>query len=156
MNIRPAKIGDWEVLTDLFTGLIKHAKIISPALKTLDKKNISGIKKYAKKCINTKQNHFLLLAEIDGEVAGFINFQIRDRPKIYTVKKIGYVNDLFVAQKYRKKSVGKSLMNEATKLFKSKGIKHICLNVLSGNKSASGFYEKHGFTEFKRELIKTL
>jgi len=156
MNIRTAKNKDLDPLTGLFIDLIKHEGAITPALKTLDKKSILGIKKYVKKCINSKYNHFLLLAEIEGKAAGFINFQIKDRPKIYTVKKIGYVSDLFVSQKYRKKSVGKSLMSKATKLFKSKGIKHICLNVLSGNKSASGFYEKYGFTEFKKELIKTL
>ncbi|VVB75025.1 Mycothiol acetyltransferase [uncultured archaeon] len=156
MNIRPAKIKDLNVLTNLFLDLIKNEKSIAPAFKTLDRESIPGIRKYTKKCINSKSNSFLLLAEINEKVAGFIYCQIKNRPKIYTVKKIGYVSDLFVVKKYRKRSVGKSLMNEAIKLFKSKKIKHICLSMLSGNKNALAFYESLGFKEFKKELKKTL
>lgn len=61
----------------------------------------------------------------------------------------GYIYHLAVSQKYRKKGIGKILVEKVICALKTEGIKKIALVVFDANESGNAFWESVGF--IKRE-----
>ena len=80
-----------------------------------------------------------LLAEVNGEVAGFILGELRDSR--------GKIMLLAVSPKYWRKGIGRRLVEELEKRIKEMGGKELTL----GTPFARGFYEKVGFTCYSIE-----
>lgn len=70
----------------------------------------------------------LYVAETDGIVCGFLGMQEH------------YIAGLFVKKEYRKRGVGKALLDQM-KAFRT----HLCLSVYENNYRAVEFYKKSGF-----------
>ena len=65
-------------------------------------------------------------------------------------KNQGEVCTLFILEKYRRKGIGKFLLNEHLKWMKENSCKSIIVNVLFENKKTIDFYESFGF---KKNII---
>lgn len=74
--------------------------------------------------------------EIGGKPAGFVNIVIREEDI--------YLAEIQLGEIYRRKGIGKELLQEAIALSESTG-KRLWLRVVKGN-PAKAFYEKFGFT----------
>jgi ribosomal protein S18 acetylase RimI-like enzyme len=70
--------------------------------------------------------------------------------------KLLYVEDLFVKEDFRRKGIGKKLLDEAIELAKGQGISHLHLQVLDWNTPAIDFYRKHYQPEFDQSWINVL
>lgn len=70
--------------------------------------------------------------------------------------KLLYVEDLFVREDYRRKGIGKLLLDEMIKNAESQGIKYIHLQVLDWNIPGISFYKKHYPAEFDQAWINVL
>lgn len=81
-------------------------------------------------------NFFGFIVE-DGEFAGFITYSVN----IDTAD----LQDLFVAENYRRKGVGDALMASFIKDVKSRGVKKLFLEVRKSNTPAINLYKKSGF-----------
>ena len=57
-----------------------------------------------------------------------------------------FIQDLFVAKKYRKLDIGKKLLHEVVAQNEQQEITHVLLNVDHNNTEAKKFYEKLGFS----------
>lgn len=86
-----------------------------------------------------------LVAQHYNIVVGYIIFWIRYEDE-------GHIISLAVDKKYRKKGVGKKLVDHVTIIFKKYGVKEIKLEVRIKNKGARKFYIKMGFEE--KEILK--
>ena len=82
-------------------------------------------------------NFYGYIAETDGEQAGFITFSVN----VDTVD----LQDLFVAENYRQKGVGKALVTAFISDTKARGIKKLFLEVRESNAVAKSVYENAGF-----------
>ncbi len=80
---------------------------------------------------------FFLLFEEDREVLGYVGLQ--------TVLDEGYITNVAVTKKARKKGVGSALIEQTKKLANEKGLKFISLEVRESNLPAIALYEKQGF-----------
>ena len=156
VKIRNASLKDLVEVSGMILELAKFEKRLAPTFKTIDKKRTNEFKKCAKKYLKKNSNTFLLIAEINKQAAGFIHCEIQKRPNAYTVKKIGFITDLFTKTKYRNKQIGAKLIQKAIKKLKNKKIKHVWLEALTTNTKALKFYEKQGFKEFKKKLKKQI
>src|SRR5687768_1755826 len=78
-----------------------------------------------------------LVAVIDGEVIGTIMAGYEGHR--------GWLNYVAVAPTYRKRGIGRSLMNEAERLLRAEGCAKVNLQVFSGNHGAMEFYQSLGF-----------
>lgn len=91
-------------------------------------------------------NNVFLLAEVDGRPAGMCLFEFHDGsrdPLLFPVKEV-YINDLFVAEEYRRQGIATALYREAERIGADRGAKQISLMVWAFNESARRFYEKLG------------
>ncbi len=82
-----------------------------------------------------------LIAEIDGEIAGFIMGLIQNRE----AGKRGHVYTLDVTGKHRRKGVALRLLKELEQRFQEKGIEFCYLEAQRENLAALELYRKQGY-----------
>jgi GNAT superfamily N-acetyltransferase len=102
-------------------------------------------------------NGCILIAECDGEAAGFVcvvaalRGEAPDDPAPFA-----WVQDLYVKPEYRRQGVAGMLMADAERFARAEGAHQIRLGVLNGNDGARAFYARYGFREYTRVLTKSL
>lgn len=96
---------------------------------------------------------YYLIAQHGWEVMGWILLGFDQN--FYQNKPVGFLYELYVFPPYRKKGVGKLLMNEAIAQLKQAGMNNVQLNVFAGN-SAKKMYEKLGFKNVTTLMEKDL
>lgn len=151
MIIRKAKIKDIPKLVQLAVGLLEYHENFDPYFAPAkDVKDVYA--RFFKKCVYsaTKQ---LLVAEHNDEIAGYALGEIISRPPVFKIRNIGVINDMFVAEKFRKSGIAKQLLTELLDWIKSKKSKYpklnyIELSVHTKNEIGQKAWTKYGFKEF--------
>ena len=78
-----------------------------------------------------------------GEPAGMALFNTY-RLATFSGRRVMYLEDLFVREKFRKKGVGGRLFEEVEKLARELDCVKLEWKCISWNENAKGFYERHG------------
>ncbi len=88
----------------------------------------------------------LLLAEADGVPAGMCLFEMENAPRdpLMLPQKRAYINDIFVAEEFRRLGIAHALYRETERRAKELGAESLCLTVWEFNESAQRFYRKMG------------
>lgn len=96
-----------------------------------------------------------VLAEDDGEILGLAIVTIRNKSGMVK-KKIAYMDDLCVDERFRGQGVGKMLFSFVANMAKKKGAERLDLMVWSFNEKALIFYKELGMKTqrdiFEKEL----
>jgi ribosomal-protein-alanine N-acetyltransferase len=88
------------------------------------------------------RNNLLYVAEIDGDIAGYILVLIkRKNAKLYSIG---------ISEAYRGKKIAQKLLGLILKKLLSLGFKHLLLEVRIDNNAAIALYKKVGFNVVKR------
>ena len=92
-------------------------------------------------------NGKVFVAEVDEAVAGFVTVLTKVKSEEIEEGEIEYglVSDVIVASKYRKRGIGRKLLEAAESYAKSNGVKWLRIGVLAENHSADGLYDSMGF-----------
>ncbi len=142
MIIRKAEIKDLKTIQNL------NNQLFELELEKFDKYLIKGWsfseqgKDYFENAI---KNSFVIVAEIDGEVVGYLLAEEVDIP--YYSFKIAELCNMCVDENFRRKGVGANLYKEFEKYFKSQNIENFIVTASFKNESAKNFYKKMGFVE---------
>jgi len=91
-------------------------------------------------------NSVSLIAQVNGEIAGFIIGLIQH----IRGTKSGHIYTMDVAIKYRRKGVGAKLLKEIEHIFAQKGVKVCYLEARQNNIAALELYKKQGYAEMER------
>ena len=75
---------------------------------------------------------------------------------VFTELTSGYVFDVFVKEKFRRKGIGKTLLKEAEDYLREKGYSRIALSVLARNDSAISLYTKIGYKPERITMTKEI
>lgn len=139
------------MLVDLYDHLNKNGFV----LKLNEEKIVKAIIETA---VDSK---FLkiVLAYVDGQLAGFINFGLAKFNTKFVrsnEKFLGNIIELYVKDEFRSHNVGSCLLKEAEKFFKEQKASVIQVNTMFSNTKAIDFYKKNGFTEDYTAFIKIL
>ena len=151
MKIRKAKIKDIPSIAKLAVELLKYHANFDPYFAPAE--NAEDIyAKYFKRCIYSPSKQ-LLVAECDGEIAGYALIEITSRPPVLKVGNMGLVDDIFMVEKFRKKGVGKQLfigMLDWINKEKSKyaTLDYIELSVNLMDNISQKAWAKYGFKEY--------
>ena len=87
-----------------------------------------------------------LVAEMDGEVVGYVTPELQRRVGNYVRPMLRlHIHDVAVAEKARRRGVGRALFREAERLGRSLGASRIQLSVWAFNTAAREFYASLGF-----------
>ena len=106
----------------------------------------------------TKCDGRVLVAELNEEVAGFATILATVMSEEIAEGEIEYglVSDVVVASKYRKRGIGRKLLEAAESYAKSNGVRWLRIGVLAENHIADGLYDSMGFKRFYIEREKEL
>ncbi|TWD72494.1 ribosomal protein S18 acetylase RimI-like enzyme [Kribbella amoyensis] len=96
---------------------------------------------------------FVFVAEVRGEVAGFVAGEERDH---WSGDIDLYVGELAVAARREGKGVGKALMKAVTQHARQIGVANVTLETGAANRGARKFYKALGFEPEDVRLTKTL
>jgi ribosomal protein S18 acetylase RimI-like enzyme len=89
----------------------------------------------------------IFVAIADDNIVGFVHVletSTKPYPSI-VAHKYAEIIDFFVLDDYRKKGIGKQLLNDVKNWAKSRGLEYIELMALSNNDLGIGFYVHEGF-----------
>jgi (aminoalkyl)phosphonate N-acetyltransferase len=95
-----------------------------------------------------------VVAEVDGEVAGFLDLEFRQRLNFRTPQ--AWIPDLVVAETYRGRGVGAALMGIADELARERGCWSITLESATWRKDAHRFYLREGYADSAYSFSKSL
>lgn len=97
-------------------------------------------------------NYELLVAELEGEIVGFIDqWIIHD---FTHGAKLSYIHSLYVSSEHRRKGVASKLLQEAIKDARNVEVSEIHITTRFDNKPAIKLYRKHGLTKEHLQLEK--
>ena len=153
MMIRKADEKDIDKILDLLSQVLEVHAIIRPDLF------VSGTRKYNEKDLREILGNELrpiFVAEIDGEVVGDVFCVIEEttHSNNYRDTRTLYIDDICVDEKFRRKHVGRELMDFVMKWARDMGCYTVTLNVWEGNDRAMAFYRSLGFEPRKTIMEK--
>lgn len=141
--IREAKIEDLNEVCDMGWELNKiHANI-----DELMKPKVDAYKEYEDAYAKwiKDENYFFYVAEVEGDIAGFVVGTIQDTEPIDEIRKKGYLIAMFVKPEFRKQGLMKQLTQTIENTFKERGIPYISLVVHQKNPNAITAWEQLGY-----------
>lgn len=129
IKIRPANEADLQSLVVLTEEFMP---------REVDNKKRASVLKQALE----NPNYELLIAELEGEIVGFIDqWIIHD----FTYgAKLSYITNLYVRSKHRRKGIADRLLQEAIRNAKNIAVSEIHVTTTFDNKPAIDLYKKHG------------
>ncbi len=138
MKIRQAKQCDIKALLDIYNYEVEHG------VATLDikKKTLTEWEMWF--FAHNIENHPLIIAEIDNEIAGYASLSTYREKEAYcsTVEL-----SIYVSVSYRKQGVATALMEEILQLARNDKSIHTVVSVItSGNAASTKLHQKFGFT----------
>jgi ribosomal protein S18 acetylase RimI-like enzyme len=145
--IRKATIEDLPVLLQFEQGIISAERPFDSTLKP------GAINYYDLKAFIASADVQVLVAEIDGEIAGSGYARIKKNPDTYyDFEKYAYLGFMYVLPAYRGKGVNQAIIEELKKWVAEQGLVEIRLEVYNDNTGAIKAYEKVGFEKRMLEM----
>jgi len=129
------------------SDLLTIGKLTLELIEAMGNTEGIDIKLIAENCRNllSEVNSHILVAEIEGVVAGFVNFTIRKT--ILHRGLSGLIDELIIAKSYRGKGIGKQLLLSVIKKSRQLGCCEVEVSTEKTNIKAREFYRQYGFTE---------
>ena len=148
--IEKANYNDTLKVDNLLTKLIQDERKYD---KNINKNYI--VKDFYNKFVNKSDSCIAVAKTGNKEIIGYCFVYIEDYGNVYN-EKIVQLDALFVEPIYRGNGIAQKLINYITKWSKEKGAKYIELKVCNNNENAIKLYDKLGFKQSKRILLKKL
>jgi ribosomal protein S18 acetylase RimI-like enzyme len=96
----------------------------------------------------------LLVAELDGEIAGYLYGGMEDRNWALLLDAHGAIYDILVHEKFRRRGVARDLMKAGIEALEEKGAERIVLSTSTKNKKAQKLFESIGFRPTMIEMTR--
>jgi len=147
MLIRKATIEDLPVLLQFEQGIINAERPFDSTLKP------GAINYYDLKAFISSADVHVLVAELDGEIAGSGYARIKKNPDTYyDFEKYAYLGFMYVLPPHRGKGINQAIINGLKKWVAEQGLVEIRLEVYNDNTGAIKAYEKVGFEKRMIEM----
>ena len=151
VKIREATLKDIEVLDNLQNKLGQYEKNFHPFIKKKGRIMYHTLKDL-RELIKSK-NALVLLAEINEKVIGSGFCRILKNTADWSVySKRAIIRQVFVEEKYRRRDIGKRIIDKLVDWLHKRKIYDIRVMVLSENSNALKAYHKYGFKEYVFEM----
>jgi ribosomal protein S18 acetylase RimI-like enzyme len=153
-TIRPfSEETDREAAVELFLQLNRHEFAI-----TGDRRTDRGGAEFCVEdmILAVGQGAVALVAETEGSVVGLLVWAARtdEAYMAEAARRYGSVQDIVIAEAHRGKGIGRALLAEAERLTREGGMTRLRLTVLAGNDAAVTAYERSGFCDYARVMVK--
>lgn len=103
-----------------------------------------------------RRRNVLIIAKVEEKTAGYALLTFPREQTFEVQEPFGVINELYVLPEFRRKGVGKKLLEWCLSRIRAEGFKTARISVLSGDKEAIRLYEKLGFRVFMYNMAKKL
>lgn len=97
-------------------------------------------------------DYLLLVAEVEGEVVGFLNGQLLQYPPCFVRREHGFMDNMAVSSRWQRKGIGSALLEKAMAWFAANGVPTVEGKVLLSNPVAMGFWRKTRFQPYMQTI----
>jgi len=94
------------------------------------------------------ENCLLLVAEVGGQVVGFIKGSVREENPLLAPGSYGYLGETSVTARYQRQGVGRRLYEALAAWFRERGISEVRLQVSAYNPVSDAFWRAMGFSPY--------
>jgi ribosomal protein S18 acetylase RimI-like enzyme len=101
-----------------------------------------------------REDVLLLVAEVDGVIAGYLYGSIEERNWELLLDTSGAIHDLYVEARHRKQGIAKALMTDAIERLKARAPR-LVLNTATQNEAAQKLFASLGFRPTMVEMTRT-
>lgn len=156
MKIKKAEIKDIEQMVSILEQISKLHYENRPSI--FKEKSKAEIEKMAVDLINDIDKKIIITTDNKSKIYGLLVYKIKKVKEHINLKdsKILWVKELGVDEKYRKRGIGKKLLEEAEKIAKELKCKRIELNCWNFNKDAIKFYKSIGMNTQRKIMEKEI
>lgn len=98
----------------------------------------------------------IFVMEDKGVLVSYIWAEVQYLEYLNPKKKVGYINELFVEKKFRKRGISRRLVEKCLEWFKKQKIGFVSLSVFAQNKDAVEVYKRFGFEPFSIYMRKKI
>jgi ribosomal protein S18 acetylase RimI-like enzyme len=153
INIEEAKKNEMSSVLSLMTELSDYHKKIDPKYYKSGKEREESDKKRLIEYFSKKRkNQKILVAKVKNKIVGFLIGGIQKSHSYCKENKIGVIHRVYVKENFRKRGIGKLLIEELLKWLKKRKVKFVEVEVDSRNKIGIEAYKKYGFFEFHKRM----
>lgn len=96
-----------------------------------------------------RKDTLTLVAEVEGQLVGYLIANKQRRPPIYRHTKVAYLSDAYVTDAHRGHGILRTFMDELQKWCKAEGITAIDVQLFENNKEAQTIYRNLGFHDYR-------
>lgn len=153
---RPARVDDFTALSALWREMDDlHARILPSYFRRAAGPPKS---KGEVETILAAPDETVLVAEDESGICGLVHALLYDTPPIpaMTPARRAHVDSLVVRADWRRRGLGRRLMDEIIGWAQAKGASEVVLTVWAGNEAAERFYAALGFAQVNQVLGKSL
>ncbi len=142
--IRSARLDDLPIIKPLWIdSWIEHARH-EPGLLDEERMKRSDIDRYFRDALASPKS-LVLVAEINGQVAGAVKADQQDIPSFFRSPHIMYVDDLCTLPQYRRQGVAEALLGAVETKARELGIRRLQARVYTYNLAAQKLNAKLGW-----------
>ena len=143
VTIREARDSDVDALVDLVVRLKRLNSEFDPLFSTRSD-CAERAREYLLNALRDSKSHLVLVAEDMGKIVGVLKADIRER-LFYSPSIEGAIVDFYVMPEYRRKGLGKMMLERAITMLRERGAQLITAEFPTQNQIAVNFYNKMGF-----------
>lgn len=96
---------------------------------------------------------FVWEREEDKVLAGFVEVSTRDYAEGCSSSPVGYVEGLYVAEGWRRRGIGKKLVERGYAWMAGRGCTEVASDALLENEESIAFHKRIGFVEVERQVV---
>lgn len=141
MEIRQITLNDLDKVFNLLNDLY-HQKLIFDIFQEIYKSKLDD------------KNCYYIVAIENGKIVGVLTSELQT--KLHRAKKQIFIEDLIVAEEYRKKGIGTALLQNAIDYALQNNCEIVELTSYIDNENAHKFYETNGFLKHSYKFKKYL
>jgi ribosomal protein S18 acetylase RimI-like enzyme len=153
IKIEEAKKEEMDSVFSLMVQLSDYHKKIDPKYyKSGREREESDKKRLIEYFSKKRKNRKILVAKVKNKIVGLLIGGIEKSPPYCKENKIGVIYRAYVKENFRRRGIGKLLVEELLKWFRKRKIKFVEVEVDSRNKIGIEAYKKYGFFEFHKRM----
>ncbi len=143
--LRPARVSDIPRIIELECQMALYHHQMEPRVWSKWDKNDPEIQALVRERWTKRKDALLLVLLCDKKVVGYATFDIRSLGRVTAIKKLGYLEKLFVEKPFRKLGLAKMALAKADQWFKKNGVQEIMLQVDIANTGSVKAWRHLGF-----------
>jgi len=150
VQVRTARDADGPALLGLWRELMDHHQRIGPRFAlsaSADDRFLSYLE-----LARTRDDYRVRVAVSGEEPVGFAVACVLPNSPVYRARWIGYINDLCVTARLRRRGIGRSLVEDATAWLRAFGADTVEVYVAHANTEARAFWRRVGGRDYLERL----